>query len=159
MFFPQAGKGPSERGILAGRGPANAWAGFYRSPLAAWRSSCAGLFPGQKSSRRMPAGCLWDRLIRFRLGREGTEEFRSCAPNLPHEAVLGNGSVIVQDMPSGLIVSRQIVVMRRHISHSRARAPRPAADVRKPDRSEWPAKSFGSSPTRRALALTTLTTV
>jgi hypothetical protein len=32
-------------------------------------------------------------------------------------------------------------------------APRPAADVRKPDRSECPAKSFGSSPTRRALAL------
>jgi hypothetical protein len=27
-------------------------------------------------------------------------------------------------------------------------APWPAADVRKPDRSEWPAKSFGSSPTR-----------
>src|ERR1700693_1071331 len=37
--------------------------------------------------------------------------------------------------------------------------PRPAADVRKPERSECPAKSFGSSPTRRALALTTLTTV
>src|ERR1700674_1906176 len=36
-------------------------------------------------------------------------------------------------------------------------APRPAADVRKPDRSEWPAKSFGASPTRRPLALTTLT--
>jgi hypothetical protein len=34
-------------------------------------------------------------------------------------------------------------------------APRPAAEVRKPERSEWPAKSFGSSPTRRALALTT----
>jgi hypothetical protein len=33
-------------------------------------------------------------------------------------------------------------------------APRPAAEVRNPERSEWPAKRFGSSPTRRALALT-----
>src|ERR1700752_3826323 len=33
-------------------------------------------------------------------------------------------------------------------------APRPAAEVRKPERSEWPAKRLGSSPTRRALALT-----
>jgi hypothetical protein len=38
-------------------------------------------------------------------------------------------------------------------------APRPAADVRKPERSEWPAKRFGLSPTRLALALTTLTTL
>jgi hypothetical protein len=68
--------------------------------------------------------------------------------------------VIAEELGIAHVAAQRVhTPMAALVHHFEDRGAAPAADVRKPDRSEWPAKSFGSSPTRRSLALTTLTTV